>query len=129
MRTRIAIISVLVGLVLLATALGYLLYFGLLTSVGPVKTHSVTYLVPFFGLLWGRLFLAEPIGAGTIAGLGIVLAGVLLVTGVKLPIGRAYRTFTVALTVPWLRGARAMLARRRTTPGASPGPGVRRPHR
>jgi drug/metabolite transporter (DMT)-like permease len=76
------------GLVLLATALGYLLYFGLLTSVGPMKTHSVTYLVPFFGLLWGRLFLAEPIGVGTIVGLGIVLAGVMLVTGVRIRVSR-----------------------------------------
>lgn len=74
------------ALALLSTALAYLLYFRLITNVGPTKTLSVTFLVPVFGVLFGVLFLDEPFGPGTLAGMGIILAGVALVTGVRLAI-------------------------------------------
>jgi drug/metabolite transporter (DMT)-like permease len=47
--------------------------------VGAVKTVSVTFLVPVFGLMWGALFLNEPIYANTLAGLVIILLSVMLV--------------------------------------------------
>lgn len=74
------------ALALLSTALAYLLYFRLITNVGPTKTLSVTFLVPVFGVLFGVLFLGEPFGPGTLVGMGIILAGVALVTGVRLAI-------------------------------------------
>ena len=43
----------------------------------------MTFLVPLFGILWGRLFLAETIGWHTIAGSAIVITGTALVTGFK----------------------------------------------
>lgn len=67
------------GLALLCTSAAYLLYFRLMRSVGPVKTVSVTFLVPVFGLLWGALFLQERIYANTVAGLVIILLSVGLV--------------------------------------------------
>ncbi len=70
------------ALALLSTALAYLFYFRLITNVGPTSTVTVTLLVPVFGLLFGVLFLDEPFGPGTLAGLGIVLGSVVLVTGV-----------------------------------------------
>ena len=76
-----AIASVL-ALALLSTALAYLFYFRLITNVGPTSTVTVTLLVPVFGLLFGVLFLDEPLGPGTLAGLGIVLGSVVLVTGI-----------------------------------------------
>jgi drug/metabolite transporter (DMT)-like permease len=69
------------ALALLSTALAYLFYFRLITNVGPTSTVTVTLLVPVFGLLFGVLFLDEPFGPGTLAGLGIVLGSVVLVTG------------------------------------------------
>ena len=69
------------ALALLSTALAYLFYFRLITNVGPTSTVTVTLLVPIFGLLFGVLFLDEPFGPGTLAGLGIVLGSVVLVTG------------------------------------------------
>lgn len=72
------------ALALLSTALAYLLYFQLITNVGPTKTLSVTFLVPVFGVLLGVWFLGEPFGPGTLAGMGVILAGVALVTGVRL---------------------------------------------
>ena len=75
-------------LALLCTSLAYLLYFSLIGSVGPMKTLSVTYLVPVFGILWGALFLHERLHAGTLVGLFIILASVMLVTGARLRLVR-----------------------------------------
>src|SRR5918992_414077 len=76
------VLSVL-GLALLSTALAYLLYFRLITSVGPTKTLTVTFLVPVFGVLFGVLLLEEPVSVGTFIGMGTILSSVGLVTGVR----------------------------------------------
>lgn len=76
-----AAVSVL-GLALLSTALAYLLYFRLISNVGPTSTVTVTLLVPVFGLLFGVLLLGEPFGPGTLAALAIILSSVVLVTGI-----------------------------------------------
>jgi drug/metabolite transporter (DMT)-like permease len=75
-----AAILAMLYLAVAGTAIAYLLYFHLVAQVGPSNTLSVTLLVPIFGVLWSELFLAEPIGASTLVGLAVVLAGVLLAT-------------------------------------------------
>lgn len=72
------VLGAVVALAVASTAIAYLLYFYLITSVGPVKAVTVTYLVPVFGILWGWLFLAEPIGPGMVAGLALVVLGIAL---------------------------------------------------
>ena len=72
-----------VALAILCTSVAYMLYFSLIASVGPTKTLSVTFLVPVFGLLWGALFLHEPLGLSTLLGFGLILASVLLVTELR----------------------------------------------
>src|SRR5215212_2083908 len=71
------------GLALLSTAVAYLIYFRLIENVGPTSTVTVTLLVPVFGLLFGILLLDEPFGLGTLAGLGIILTSVVLITGIE----------------------------------------------
>lgn len=78
MPSPAAVFSVL-GLAFICTSVAYLLYFYLIQSVGAVKTVSVTFLVPVFGLMWGVIFLNEPVYANTIAGLAIILVSVTLV--------------------------------------------------
>lgn len=51
----------LLGLGIVCTAIAYILYFRLLTDIGPVRTLSVTFIIPPFGVLWGALFLGEPL--------------------------------------------------------------------
>lgn len=68
------------GLALPCTALGFALFYRLVAQSGPTTALTVTYLVPVFGLLWGALFLDEPLGPSVLAGLLVVLAGVGLVT-------------------------------------------------
>jgi drug/metabolite transporter (DMT)-like permease len=80
--TRLAALA-LVALAVLCTAVAYLLYFHLLAAVGPTKTTTVTYLLPLFGMLWGALFLHEPVTSGMLAGMGLILGSVLLVNDVR----------------------------------------------
>lgn len=78
-----ALLAVL-GLALASTAFAYLIYFRLLRRIGPLRTTSVTYLVPGFGVLWGWWLLDETITVGTVLGLLTILAGVALLSGVRL---------------------------------------------
>ena len=64
-----------------ATGAAYLLYFGLIAGAGVSRAILVTYLVPSLALLYGAVFLDEPVKALSIAGLALVLAGVALGTG------------------------------------------------
>lgn len=64
-----------------ATGAAYLLYFGLIAGAGASRAMLVTYLVPSLALLYGAVFLDEPVKALSVAGLALVLAGVALGTG------------------------------------------------
>ncbi|MGC5326153.1 DMT family transporter [Brevibacillus sp. SYSU BS000544] len=79
------------GLALLCTAIAYLLYFYLIANVGPTKTLSVTFLIPLFGMLWGVIFLQEPITSGMIAGLAIILCSILFISDIPLHLERSER--------------------------------------
>ena len=67
---------------IVCTGAAYLIYFRLITDVGPMKALSVTFLIPAFGTLWGVLFLDEVLTAGLLAGGGLIIAGTVLTTGV-----------------------------------------------
>jgi drug/metabolite transporter (DMT)-like permease len=71
------------ALAILSTAVAYLLFFYLISSAGPTSTSTVTLVVPVFGLLFGVLFLGEPVGWGTFVGLAVILCSVVLITGVR----------------------------------------------
>ena len=64
-----------------ATAIGYLLYYGLIAGTGASRAILVTYLIPAVALACGVVFLDEEVTALTIAGLALVLAGVALGSG------------------------------------------------
>ena len=63
----------LLGLGLGCTAFAYIVYFRLLSSIGPVKSMTTTFLIPLFGVLWGALFLDEPLSMAHIYG-GMLIA-------------------------------------------------------
>lgn len=84
LHLTLPIALIILALALLSTSLGYLLYFTLIANIGPTRTLGVTFLVPAFGLLWGGIFLHEPIQIGIVLGLALILASVLLTSGVPL---------------------------------------------
>ena len=69
------------ALALLCTAVAYALYFRLLVQVGAAYAASVTFLIPVFGMLWGRLFLHEAITPAMLLGCATILAGTALAGG------------------------------------------------
>lgn len=69
------------ALAVLASALAYILYFRLITRVGPTGASSVTFLVPVFAAAWGWLFLGETVTLPMLIGGGVILAGTALVLG------------------------------------------------
>ena len=58
----------LLGLGLLCTAFAYILYFRLISEIGPVKSSTVTFLIPAFGVLWGAWLLDEPLSTAHLYG-------------------------------------------------------------
>jgi len=47
--------------------------------LGAVRAAGVTYLVPVTAVFWGALLLHESVSASVIAGMVVILAGILLV--------------------------------------------------
>ncbi len=64
----------------LCSGVAYLIYYRLMQKIGPTKTLTVTFLMPVFGILWGVLFLAEPVTLPLLGGSLVILAGTSLVT-------------------------------------------------
>jgi drug/metabolite transporter (DMT)-like permease len=73
------------GLGVFSTAVAYVLYFRLLERLGPTGAVAVTFLIPAFAMLWGWMFLGEPVTGRMAVGTVIVLAGTGLTSGVTPP--------------------------------------------
>jgi drug/metabolite transporter (DMT)-like permease len=74
------VVANVLALALLASAVAFLIYFRLIADVGATRALTVTFLIPVFGVLWGRLFLGEALPAGMLAGGVSIVAGTVLVT-------------------------------------------------
>jgi drug/metabolite transporter (DMT)-like permease len=77
-----------------STALAWPIFFRVLRRTTPVAASTVTFIVPAFGVVWSAILLAEPVGAGLVAGFGLILLSLMLVLGIvpalRLPrLGRA----------------------------------------
>jgi drug/metabolite transporter (DMT)-like permease len=77
----------LLALGLVCTAFAYVLYFQLLTDIGPLKSMSVTFLIPPFGVFWGVLLLDEPLSWAYLSGGTLIVLALWLVLkpGEKVP--------------------------------------------
>jgi drug/metabolite transporter (DMT)-like permease len=78
----VSVVSAVLALALLSTAIGYLIFYQLIERIGATNTLSVTLLVPIFGMVWGAIILGEPISLIQIVGLIIILASLILVTNI-----------------------------------------------
>jgi len=65
-------------LVVVASALGFLIYFDLLDRLGPIEINLVSYAAPIVAALTGLLFLGETPTVFTVAGFVLVLVGFVL---------------------------------------------------
>jgi drug/metabolite transporter (DMT)-like permease len=77
------VVANVVGLAVGSTAIAYLIYFKLIADVGPQRALTVTFLIPLFGILWGALFLGEPLTSNLILGGALVVAGTIVTVRAK----------------------------------------------
>jgi drug/metabolite transporter (DMT)-like permease len=68
-----------VWLGLLGSGLAYLAFFRTLQRWGATRTSLVAYLLPVYGIALGALVRSEPISWTTLAGTGLIIAGIALV--------------------------------------------------
>jgi len=66
-------------LAVVASALGFLIYFDLLERLGAVEINMVSYVAPVFAALVGWLYLGEVVDATTALGFGLIALGFVLV--------------------------------------------------
>ncbi len=82
-------IASLVVLGVVCSALAFLLFFTLITEIGPSRASVITYVNPVVAVALGVALLDERLGAGAVAGLLLILAGSWLSTDGRLPPGLA----------------------------------------
>ena len=70
------------------TGVAFLLFYRLIATVGPAKASIVAYVAPGFAVVYGALILDESLGAGTFAGLALILIGSYLGAQGRLPWSR-----------------------------------------
>jgi drug/metabolite transporter (DMT)-like permease len=66
-------------LALVASAVGFLIYFDLLDRLGPIEINLVSYVAPGFAAIAGFLFLGELIDTPTVVGFLVILVGFVLI--------------------------------------------------
>jgi drug/metabolite transporter (DMT)-like permease len=91
-------LAAIVGLGLFGTGLAFVIFYALIASVGPARTILVSYIAPGFAVIYGAWFLSEPITAGKLIGLGLVLAGSWLGAGGRVRSGVAVEEAATAET-------------------------------
>lgn len=74
-------IAAVAALGVIGTGVAFAIFFELMTTIGPARTFTVTYLSPAFAVVYGAFLLDEPIGVATIGGLALILLGSYLAAG------------------------------------------------
>ena len=69
----------------LGTGAAFVIFYWLMTTVGPARTFVVTYVAPAFAVVYGATLLDEPIDPETIAGLILILSGCWLAAEGRVP--------------------------------------------
>ncbi|WP_165313370.1 DMT family transporter [Vibrio ziniensis] len=68
-----------IALGVICTACAYIVFFRLISDIGPLRAMTVTFLIPPFAILWGFVVLDEEISQGFILGSLIVAIAVWLI--------------------------------------------------
>ncbi len=60
---------------LVGTGAAFVIFYSLIASVGPAKTMLVSYIAPAFAVVYGATLLDEPLTAGKLVGMALIVAG------------------------------------------------------
>lgn len=77
----VEVMTALVLLALACTALAYILYFKILSTSGATNLMLVTFLIPLSAISLGFFFLGERLSLDQVAGMGLILFGLLVIDG------------------------------------------------
>lgn len=69
------------------TGIAFIVFFSLIGKIGANKSVTVTYLIPFFAVLWGAMLLDEKVSSYMLLGCMLILTGVTLSTGILNALG------------------------------------------
>ena len=61
----------------ISTGIAFLGYVRLIEKIGAVKTATVAYFIPVFGVIWGYIFLSESITLQILIGMMLILTGII----------------------------------------------------
>ena len=64
----------------ISTGFAFLGWVRLIEKIGAVKTSTVAYFLPIFGIIWGNIFLDEIISTTIVVGCLVILIGIFLAT-------------------------------------------------
>ena len=67
------------------TGIAFLLYYTLISDLGPARASIIAYIAPAFSVVYGVTLLGEPLTFGAVAGLALILAGSWLGAQGRLP--------------------------------------------
>jgi drug/metabolite transporter (DMT)-like permease len=60
------------------SGVAYLLYYYTIRTLGPVRATGVTFVVPITAVFWGVVLLHESLTVATVAGMAVILTGIVL---------------------------------------------------
>jgi drug/metabolite transporter (DMT)-like permease len=75
------VVESIVGLAVVCSAAGFLIFFALIREVGPLRATVITYVNPAVAAVLGVTLLNERLTVGMVIGFSLVLAGSILATG------------------------------------------------
>jgi drug/metabolite transporter (DMT)-like permease len=78
LHVRLVSMAAVIALGVVATGVAYLLYYYVMNTLGAVRAAGVTLLVPVTAVFWGVVLLRETISIPTVAGMAIILSGIVL---------------------------------------------------
>jgi len=81
-------IAAALALAVVSTSLAWPAYYALLARSGPTAASTVTFLVPVSAAIWGATVLGEHVGPELLPGVGLIVASLALVLGIRPTIGR-----------------------------------------
>ena len=81
------------------TGIAFWIYFTLIAEIGPGRASLVAYIAPGFAVVYGVTLLSEPLTAGALLGLVLILAGSWIAAEGRLP-GQARATTVAPLEPP-----------------------------
>ena len=79
------VLAALLGLAIISTALGYVVYFRILATAGATNLLLVTLVMPVIALVLGTLVLGERLAPRHFAGMGLIAGGLAVIDGRLLP--------------------------------------------